>query len=167
MPFRAAQIHEPAFSQQVDAPVSRQVVSVHLRLDVHARDAFGVVEPVHLDLIVEMADVADNRLVLHLEDVLQRDDLAIPGAGNVNVRLPQRLFERRHLKSFHRGLQRIDGIDLGDDDPGTKAAQAVRAAFSHVAIAANHGRLARDHHAQCSFQPVGQRLPAAVKIVEL
>ena len=34
------------------------------------------VQAVHLDLVVEVADVADDGLVLHLLHVLERDDVA-------------------------------------------------------------------------------------------
>ena len=112
MAFGAAQVHQAAFGQQVDAPVARHVITVHLRLDVHPGDAFGLVEEVHLDLVVEVADVADDRLVFHLEHVLQRDDVAIARAGDVNVRLAQRGFDGGHFKPFHCGLQSVDGVDL-------------------------------------------------------
>ena len=41
-------------------------VFVHLRLDVQLLDALGVVQAVHLDFVVEVADVADDGLVFHL-----------------------------------------------------------------------------------------------------
>ena len=51
---------------------------VVLRLDVGALDARGLVQAVHLDLVVEMADVADDRLVLHPLHVLEGDDVVLP-----------------------------------------------------------------------------------------
>ena len=50
-------------------------------------DALGRVEAVHLDLVVEVADVADDGLVLHPQHVLERDDVAVAGGGDVDVRL--------------------------------------------------------------------------------
>ena len=38
--------------------------------------------------------------------------------------------------AFHRGLERVDRIDLGDDDAGALAAQRLRAALADVAVAA-------------------------------
>ena len=125
MAFGATQVHQAAFRQQVNAAVAGEVVAVHLGLDVHTRHALGVVEPVHLDLVVEVADVTDDRLVLHLEHVLQRDDVAIARGGDVDVGLAERLFNGRDLEAFHRGLQGVDGINLRDNDPRAEAAQAV------------------------------------------
>ena len=47
------------------------------------------------------------------------------------------------------------------------AAQRVRAALAHVAVAADHRDLARHHHVGRALDAVGQRLAAAVEIVEL
>src|SRR5213078_987157 len=100
-------------SQQINAAVAGQVVAVHLGLDVDARDAWGAVEPVHLDLVVEVAYVTNDGLVLHLEDVVQRDDVAVAGAGDVDVGLAQGFLDGGDLKSFHGGLERVDGINFG------------------------------------------------------
>ena len=97
MAFRATEIHEPALGEQVNAFVAGQIVAVHLRLDVHARHAFRVLQPVHLNLVVEVADVAHDGLVLHLEDVVERDDVAIARGRHVDVADAQRVFERGDL----------------------------------------------------------------------
>ncbi|GIX50471.1 MAG: hypothetical protein KatS3mg132_665 [Limisphaera sp.] len=130
-------------------------------------DAGMGVEAVHLDLVVEVADVADDGLVLHAEHVLERDDVAVAGGGDVDVGLAQGVLDGRHLEAFHRGLEGVDGVDLGDDDPRAEAAQAVGAALADVAVAADDGGLAGDHHAQGALEAVGQRLAAAVEVVEL
>ena len=47
------------------------------------------------------------------------------------------------FETFHRGLERVDGIDLGDDDAGAEAAQRMRRAFADVAVAADARRPCR------------------------
>jgi len=64
------EVYQATFREHVDAVPAGKGVLVHLRLDVELGDAFGGVQPVHLDLVVEMADVADDGLVLHLRHVL-------------------------------------------------------------------------------------------------
>ena len=66
MSFGAAEIYEPSFRQQINAPVAGQVIAIHLRLDVDLLHAGRLVQPVHLDFVVEVADVAHDRLVFHL-----------------------------------------------------------------------------------------------------
>src|SRR5208282_690415 len=103
--FGAAEVHQPAFGQQINAPVTGQVVAVHLRLDVNLLHTGMRVEPIHLNLIVEVADVAHDGLVFHFQNVFQGDDVAIAGGGDVNVRFAERLLDGRDLEPFHRGLQ--------------------------------------------------------------
>ena len=105
--------------------------------------ALGVVQAVHLDLVVEVADVADDGLVLHLRHVLERDDVAVAGGGDVDVAVAERVLDGRDFETFHRGLQGVDGINLGDDDARAEAAQRMRAAFADVAVTADARRPCR------------------------
>ena len=139
MAFGATEVYQAAFGKQINADAAGEIIAVHLRLDVHLGDALRVVEPVHLNLVVEMADVTHNGLVLHLEDVLQRDDVAVTRGRDVNVRLAQRVFDRRDFEPFHRGLEGVDGIDFGDDHAGAEAAQRMGGAFANVSVAAHDG----------------------------
>ena len=40
-------------------------------------------------------------------------------------------------------------------------------AFAHIAVAADDSDLARDHHIGCALDAVGERLAAAVQVIEL
>ena len=71
------------------------------------------------------------------------------------------------LITFHGGLEGVDGIDFGDDDARAQAAQRMRAALADVAVTADDGDLAGDHHVGGALDAVDQRFAAAVEIVEL
>ena len=58
---------------------------VDLRLDVDPLDALELREAGHVDLGVEVADVADDRVVLHLRHVLDGDDVLVAGRGDEDV----------------------------------------------------------------------------------
>jgi hypothetical protein len=73
----------------------------------------------------------------------------------------------QHLVALHRGLQCADRIDLGDDDARALALQRLRAALAHVAVTADDGHLAGQHHVARAEDAVRQRVPAAVQVVEL
>ena len=66
--------------------------------------ALGAVQPVHLDLVIEVADVADNRLVLHLLHVFQRDDVHVARAGDIDIAASECVFHSRDFETFHCGL---------------------------------------------------------------
>src|SRR5690348_12226643 len=165
MAVRAAEVHQAAFGQQVDRVAFGEGVEVDLRLDVGVLRR--LLQAIDLDLVVEVADVAHKRVVLHALHVLQRDHVAVAGGGDVDVGLAERVFHGRDLETFHRGLQRADGVDLGDDHACAEALQRMRAALADVAVAAHHRDLARDHQIGGALDAVGQRFAAAIQVVEL
>src|SRR5205823_6175050 len=128
---------------------------------------FGVVERFHLDLAVEVADVADDGLVLHVAHVVQRDDVHVARTGDVDIAAAQRFFNGGDFEAFHGSLQGVDRIDLCNDDARSKAAQRVRTALAHVAVAAYHADFARNHHVGGPLDAIGQGLAATVEVVEL
>src|SRR5438270_10226240 len=125
-----------------------------------------IVEPVYLNLVIEVTNVTNDGLVFHLEHVLECDDVAVASSGDVDVRLAERIFDGRDLKAFHRGLKRIDRIDLGYDNASTKATERLGRAFADVAIAANNRHFPGDHHAKSALDAVGERLAAPVEVIE-
>ena len=126
----------------------------------------SLVELVDLDLVVEVADVADDGLVLHLLHVLERDDVAVASRGHVDVASAERIFDGRDFVTFHRRLERVDRIDFGDDDASAKSAEGLCGTLAYVAVAADHRDLAGDHDVGGALDAVDQRFAATVKIVE-
>src|ERR1051325_9333158 len=163
----ATEVHETAFGEHENRVAVREHVFVVLRLDVDLLDPLRGVQTVHLNLVVEVADVTHDRLVLHLLHVLEGDDVAVAGRGDVNVRGAERALDGVHFKTLHRRLERVDGIDLGDHDASAEAAQRMRRAFADVAVTANASDLPSDHYVGGALDAVGERFAAAVKIVEL
>ena len=71
------------------------------------------------------------------------------------------------LVALHRGLQRADRVDLGDDDASALAAQRLGAALAHVAVAADDRDLAGDEDVGRAVEAVDDGVAAAVLVVEL
>ena len=70
----ATQVHQAAFGQQDDLVAAGQHDVIHLGLDVVP----GVLlQGHHIDLVVEVTDVADDRLILHLDQVVVVDQLVV------------------------------------------------------------------------------------------
>ena len=96
-----------------------------------------------------------------------RDDAVVAGGGDEDVGGVDDVLEPGDLVALHRRLQRADRIDLGDDHAGALAPQRRGAALAHVAVAADHGDLAADHHVGGAVDAVDERVAAAVEVVEL
>src|SRR5436853_6563063 len=114
-----------------------------------------------------MADVGDDRLIFHSLHVFERYDVEITAGADVDITAIQRVFDGGDLIAFHRGLQRVNRIDLSYDHARPLAAQRLRTALPDAAVTTNHGDLAGTHDIQLLTQSITNLIPAAVGIVEL
>src|SRR4029077_17324965 len=108
-------------------------------------DSFGRVQCLDLNFIIKVADVRHDGLVFHPLDMFELDHIAVAGSGNVDITAAKSVFNGGHFVTFHRGLQRIDRIDLGDDDARTLAAERLRTTFADIAVTANYRHFACNH----------------------
>ena len=129
-------------------------------------DVFTVVEVGDLNFGIEVSDVADDRFVFHLVDVLTPDDIAASGGGDEDVAISGGFFHRRNLIPFHRGLEGTDGVDFGDDDAGPEAIHRIGTTFADIAEATDDDHFASNHRVGGPFDAVGQRFPATVQVIE-
>ena len=67
----------------------------------------------------------------------------LPVARDEDVDGVEHVLEAGDLVALHRGLQRADRVDLGDDDAGALAPQRRGAALADVAVAAARRRPCR------------------------
>ena len=163
----ATEVHEAAFGEHVDAVAGWEGVFVHLGLDVEAFDVGACIELIDLDFVVEVADVADDGLVLHQFHVFQGDDVFVARGSDVDVAGAEGVFDGHDAVAFHGGLEGADGVDLGDDDLGTHAAKGSGAAFADIAVTADDADFAGDHDVGGAFDAVEEGFAAAVEVVEL
>ncbi len=116
----AAQVDQAAFRQEDDALAVGEDDVVHLGLDVVP----GILaQRGDIDFIVEVADVADDGLALHLRHMFVIDDMVVAGGGDEDIPLVTGIVHGDYSVTFHGCLQGADGIDLGDPDRSTLAAQ--------------------------------------------
>src|SRR5215218_1695430 len=74
-----AEVQQPALREHDDRVAVREDPLVDLRLDVDLLDAVELRQAGHVDHVVEVADVADDRLVLHPRHVSGGDDVLVTG----------------------------------------------------------------------------------------
>ena len=121
----------------------------------------------HVDLVVEVADVADDRLILHLDQVLVVDHLEVAGGGHEDVHIAHHVVEPHDAVALHGGLQSADRIDFGDHHGGAQTAQRLGRTLTHIAVAHHQGHLAGHHHIGGALDAVHQGFPATVEVVKL
>ena len=139
---RAAQVDEPSLGQHDDRLAVGIDELVDLRLDIDALDVGAVLEVGDVDLGVEVADVADDGIVLHAVEMFAADHVAVAGRRDEDVTRVSNVFHRGDLVAFHRRLQRANWIDLGDDHAGAQALHRVGTPCSTVLAAIGRHDLA-------------------------
>src|SRR5262249_30735899 len=120
----------------------------------------------HLDLRIEVPDVGDDRAVLHLAHVVERDDVDVAGRGHEDVGARRGVLHGGDLVALHGGLQRANRIDLGDQHAAAGLAQRGGGSLSDIAEAGDHGDLPGHHDVGAAPDAVDQTLAAAIKVVE-
>ena len=161
----AAKVEEAALGEDDDSvPVLKDEL-VDLGLDVHALgDAH---EAVHVNLVVEVTDVAYDGVVLHLAHGVGHEDALVSGGGDEDVGLVDDLLEGANGVALHAGLKGADGVDLGNVHDAAVGAHGGGAALTNISVAADDGLLSGHHDVSCTHDAIGEGVLAAIEVVEL
>ena len=138
-----AEIDQTTLSKENDVLAVLESEPVHLGLDVGLQ--LGILlQPLDLDLAVEVADVADDGVVLHLHEVFAGDDVLAPGGRHEDVTPGDGIVHGGHLESLAGGLEGVDGVHLCHDDTATETLQGGSTALANISVSGNTGDLQRE-----------------------
>src|SRR6266508_2064219 len=112
MSCRAPQVQQTSLGKNEDTVTVGENPLVVLWLDIHLANAGDLLQSSHVDLVVEMADVAHNRLVLHPRHVFCGEDVAVAGRGDEDIGLIDHTLDEFDFKSLHCGLESADRVDF-------------------------------------------------------
>merc|ERR1711881_115180 len=142
----ASQIQQAAAGQDDHAVSIWEHETIDLGLDVLDPDALKTLKSSHVDLVVKVANVANNGVVLHLLHVLERDDVKVASGGSEDINFTDTLVHGHHLETLHACLQGANGIALGHQDTSATTAESKSAALADIAVTAHQGALAANHN---------------------
>lgn len=161
----ATQVQQTTLGKDDDTVTIREDEAINLGLDVLASG--GLVQVVHVNLVVEVTDVTNDSVVLHLGHVGGHDDILVTSGGDEDITSLQDGLKTNHGEALHGSLQSADRINLSDVDDGTSGLHGLGASLSDITEAADDGALAGDHDVGGTAQTIGERVLAAVQVVEL
>jgi len=162
----AAQVDETAVSKEDDVAAVLHKEAVNLGLDVD--NGLGVsTEPSNVDFDIEVTDVANNGVFGHSLEVLANENVTAASGGDEDLALGSGLVHGGDLVSRDGGLESVDGVDLGNENAGTHAAESIGTALANITETSNDGDLTSDHDIGGTLDTVDERLTAAVQVVEL
>ena len=120
-----------------------------------------------LNFIVEVANVANDRHVLHLAHMLDPDHIFVACRCDENISGRQHVFQQYNFEPVHRRLKRANRVYFGDFHTCTGTGQRSSRAFAHVAVAHDNRNFTGHHGVGCTANTVNQRFLTAIFIVEL
>jgi len=141
--------------------------AVDLRLDVLDFEAWEFLQLIHFDLIVEVTNVADDGVVLHLFHVLQGDDSKVARGRRENVDLAHHRVQCDNLETFHARLECTDRVNLGDQNTGACSAHGKSTALANVTVPTDQCTLTPNHDVRSTHDAIWKRMTAAIDIVKL
>lgn len=161
-----SKVDKTSLSEEDDVASVLEGVAVDLWLDGVLLGGIGV-EPLDVNLTIEVSDVADDRVVWKKLEVLSGDDILASGGGNNDVGLWSSLLEGGDFVSLHSGLKSVDWIDLGNDDTGTESLEGSSRSLSDVSVSSDNSDLSGEHNISSALDSVWKRLTDSVQVIEL
>jgi len=166
MSHSTAKVNKSSFCKEQDVLSVGECVSVYLRLDVSL--ALSVLlQPLNLDLTVEVTDVADDGVVLHLEKVFADEDILASSGGDDNIASTDGVIDGCDLVTLHGGLKGVDGINLRDDNSASEPTEGLGGSLTDISVSGDESDLTGQHNVGGTLNTVNKRLPASVQVVEL
>lgn len=110
---------------------------------------------------------ADNGIVLHDVEVLAGKDVTATSGGDEDLALGGSLLHGEDLVTGNGGLESVDGVDFGDNDGSTHAAEGLGATLADVTVTSNDGDLTGNHDIGGTLDSVDEGFSASVEVVEL
>ncbi|KAJ0949046.1 hypothetical protein HanRHA438_Chr01g0034431 [Helianthus annuus] len=162
------QVHETTLSQNNDAGLGfGEDPPVGLGFDGDSLNTGVGFKSKHVDFVVEVTDVADDGIVLHLLHVRNHDDVFVTSGGDEDVSFGNYVVQGEDLESFHGGLESADGVDFCDDDTGTSLFHGGGTTLSDISVTADDSYLSSDHDIGGSHQTIRERVTASIQVVKL
>jgi hypothetical protein len=160
-----SQVKKASLGEDNNTASLNEFEAVDLGLDVDALG--GGHETVHVNFVVEVTNVSDDSVVLHLVHVFGHEDTLVTSGGDEDIAEAEEVIQRQDGETFHAGLKGTDGIDLGDVDDATVGTHGGGATLTDISVSADDGLLSGKHDISGTHDTIGKRVLASVKVVEL
>ncbi len=117
MASRVPKVQQTALRQQDQTRTAWHLDHIDLLFDVRP---LVVTQMRHLDFVVKVTNVANDRHVLHRAHMLDADHVFVASRGDENVSRANNVFQHNNLKTVHRRLQCTDRINFRHFHAGTR-----------------------------------------------
>jgi len=163
----ATKVDKTTLSKKDDSMTIREDEAIDLRLDGITLDARISHKVGNLNLIIKVADVANNAVVTHLGHVLSSDDVAVTSAGDEDLCNIKSILNASNFVASHSSLKGADRINLSNNHTATLTTEGLSAALAHITITTNASNLATEHDISSTLDTIDEGVTAAINIIKL
>mmetsp|Transcript_11765 Transcript_11765/g.21145 ORF Transcript_11765/g.21145 Transcript_11765/m.21145 type:complete len:479 (-) Transcript_11765:8-1444(-) len=167
MASSASEVKETTLSKDNDTVAVGEDEAVALGLDVLALDVGDSVETSHVDLIVEVTNVSNDGVVLHLSHVGGKEDILVAGGGDEDIGVLDAVAERKDLVTLHASLESANRVNLGNDNASSGGLHGSSATLANITVTGNESNFAGNHDIGGTHDTIRKGVAAAVNVVEL
>ena len=161
----ATQVEKTALSKDDNSVSLLEDELIDLGLDV---DTLGNLhEAIHVNLVIEVTNVTNNSIVLHLAHGLSHEDTLVTSGGDEDIGSGDNIVKSADGETLHAGLKSADGIDLGNVNDATVGTHGSGAALTDITVSADDSLLTGHHDISGTHDTIGEGVLAAVQVVEL
>jgi len=159
-----SQVKKTSFGQDNNTVVILEDELVDLGLDV---DTLGSLhEAVHVNFVIEVTNVSDDGVVLHLGHVFGHENSLVTSGGNEDISGGKNIFEGGDGVTFHAGLKGADGVDFGDVNNASVGSHGMGASLTDISVSADDGLLSGKHDIGGTHDTIGEGVLASVQVIE-
>jgi hypothetical protein len=160
-----SQVQQATFSKDNDAMAIWENKFIHLRLDVLSLGRLH--ETLHINFVIEVTDVANNSVVLHLGHIGGHDDVEVTSGSDEDISPWKGSLKGNYTESFHGSLESTDRINFSDVNNGTGGLHGLGATLSDVTITADDCLLTSHHDIGSTADTIRKRVLATIEVIEL
>ena len=150
----ASEVKETTLSKDEDTVSIGELPAIELRLNILLLDTRVVLETLHVDLIIEVTDVTNNSIVLHLSHMRGHNDVLVSGGGDEDVGLLDDSLDSLDLITFHTGLKSTDWITFCDDYARSACFHGCCASFTDITKSTNNNLFTSKHNISSSHETI-------------
>jgi len=163
----ASKIKKSSLGEDDDTVTIWELVSVNLWLNLGSLDSWVFLKSVHIDFVIEMTNVSNDGVVLHLSHIGGHDNTLVSSSSNEDISGGDNIGELLDLVSFHSSLKGADWIALGDYNSRSSALHGHGASFSDITETKDNNLLTSEHDIGGSHETIRKRVLASIDVIEL
>jgi len=131
-----------------------ELKAVDLVFDIFNLHSWVLLKASQINLVIEMADVTNDGVVLHLSHVFDHDNLIASSCCDEDVSGLENTLESLHFEAFHASLQGANWVAFSDNDASSACLHCSCTSLTDITVSADDNLLSSDHNISSSHKTI-------------